>query len=228
MFGIANDGDDLDFRWAGSDGHSVPDERNGQALSQSGAARSTHRVRPGRNARRAGTRHARVPDGAGLPRSVAGTDVVRRGAATGSVHQARRRGDGGSGGADQGEVRSRIDSDRGRAVPHQDRSGARRPDPAGDGRPPARHHRPAHGGRNREAAGDGFRPHARHLRRRHEQDGSGSHLVHHQGSSRQERVHHQHGQAGRGPHQARCRRGHRRSRSRHRDQARAGDSGNRP
>ena len=83
----------------------------------------------------------------------------------------------------------RIDPDRGRAVPHQDRPGARRPDPAGDGRPPARHHRPAHGRRNRQAAGDGRRPHALHLRRRHEQDGPRSHLVHHQGSPRQERVH---------------------------------------
>ena len=32
---------------------------------------------------------------------------------------------------------------------------ARRPDPAGDGRPPARHHRPADGRRDRQAAGDG-------------------------------------------------------------------------
>ena len=37
-------------------------------------------------------------------------------------------------------------------------------DPPGDGRPPARHHRPAHGGRNREAAGNGGRSHALHLR----------------------------------------------------------------
>ena len=37
------------------------------------------------------------------------------------VHQAGRRGDGRSRGADQGEVGRRIDSDRGRAVPHQDR-----------------------------------------------------------------------------------------------------------
>ena len=66
------------------------------------------------------------------------------------------------------------------------------------------------------------RPHALHLRGRHEQDGTGSHFVHHQGSPRQERVHHQHGQAGRRAHQARCRRGHRGSRSRHRHQARAG------
>ena len=43
--------------------------------------------------------------------------------------------------------------------------GARRPDSPGDGRPSARHHRPADGGRNRQAAGDGFRPHALHLRR---------------------------------------------------------------
>ena len=93
-------------------------------------------------------------------------------------------------------------------------------DPAGDGRPPARHHRPAHGGRDREAAGDGGRPHALHLRRRHEQDGPGGDLVHHQGSSRQERIHHQHGPAGRRAHQARRRRGHRRSRARHRHQAR--------
>ncbi len=39
-----------------------------------------------------------------------------------------------------------------------------------------------------------------HLRRRYEQDGARSDLIHHQGSSRQERVHHQHGQAGRCPH----------------------------
>ena len=60
-----------------------------------------------------------LPDGADLPRSVAGVDVVRRGAATGSVHQARRRGHGRSRGADQGEVRSRVGADRGRTVPHQ-------------------------------------------------------------------------------------------------------------
>jgi hypothetical protein len=66
----------LDFRWAGSDGHSLSDERNGQALSQSGAARGTHRVRPGRNASCAGARHAGAAHGADLPRPFAGTDVV--------------------------------------------------------------------------------------------------------------------------------------------------------
>ena len=162
------------------------------------------------------------PDGPDLPRAFAGTDVVRRGAAAGSLHQAGRGGHGRSRGADQGEVGHGVHPDRVRTIPHQDRSGARRPDPPGDGRPSARHHRPAHGGRNREAAGDGCRPHALHLRRRHEQDGPGSHFVHHQGSPRQERVHHQHGQARRRAHQARCRRGHRGSRSRHRHQARAG------
>ena len=122
------------------------------------------------------------------------------------------------------KVKSRpgIDSDRGRAVPDQAAGGARRPDPAGDGRPPARHHRPADGGRDREAAGDGGRPHALHLRRRYEQDGAGSDLVHHQGSPRQERVHHQHGPAGRCAHQARCRRGDGRSRARYGHPARRG------
>ena len=42
--------------------------------------------------------------------------------------------------------------------PPEEREGA---DPAGHGRPSARHHRPAHGGRDREAAGDGRRPDAR-------------------------------------------------------------------
>ena len=65
------------------------------------------------------------------------------------------------------------------------------------------------------------RPDALHLRRRHEQDGPRSHLVHHQGSARQERVHHQHGPSRRRPHQARRRCGRRRSRARHGDQARA-------
>ncbi len=45
--------------------------------------------------------------GAGLQGSVPGTDVVRRGAAAGSLHQARRRGDRGGRGADQSEVGSR-------------------------------------------------------------------------------------------------------------------------
>ena len=39
----------------------------------------------------------------------------------GPVHPAGRGGDGGSGGADQGEVRSGVDSHRRRAVPDQDR-----------------------------------------------------------------------------------------------------------
>ena len=86
---------------------------------------------------------------------------LRRRAAAGSLHRAGRRGHRGSRRADQGEVRSGIDPHRRRAVPHQTARGARRPDPPGDGRPPARHHRPAHGGRDREAAGDGGRPHAR-------------------------------------------------------------------
>src|SRR5580692_3220000 len=95
---------DLDFRRAGSDGHPVPDERNGQAISQSGATRGTHRVRPGRNAGGAGARHAGVSHGAGLPRSVARTHVVRCSAAAGSLHQTRGCGDRGSRGADQSEI----------------------------------------------------------------------------------------------------------------------------
>ena len=39
-----------------------------------------------------------------------------------------------------------------RAVPNQGAAGPGSPDPAGDGRSPARHHRTAHGGRDREAA----------------------------------------------------------------------------
>ena len=81
---------------------------------------------------------------------------------------------------------------------------------------------------DREAAGDGGRPHARHLRRRHEQDGARGDLVHHQGSPRQERVHHQHGPAGCRAHQARRRCGRRRSRARHRDQARRWRCAKRP
>ena len=88
------------------------------------------------------------------------------------------------------------------------------------GRPPARDHRPAHGGRDRQAAGNGRRPHALHLRRRYEQDGAGSHLVHDQRSPRQKRLHHQHGPARYRPDQAGRRRRRRRSRARHRDQAR--------
>jgi len=76
-------------------------------------------------------------------------------------------------------VGSRERADGGGTVSDQVRSGARRVDPAGDGRASARNYRAAYGGRNREAAGDGFRPHARHLRRRHEQDGAGGDLVHH-------------------------------------------------
>src|SRR5260370_30866617 len=100
--GDVTDGRDLDFRRAGTDCPSVPDERNGQAISQSGAARGTHRVWPGRDARGAGTWDAGASHGAGLQGSVPGTDVVRRGAAAGSVHQARRRGHGGGGCAGQG------------------------------------------------------------------------------------------------------------------------------
>ena len=152
---------------------------------------------------------------------------LRRGAAAGSLHQAGRRGDGGSRGADQGAQRSGIDPDRGRAVSHQDAAAARRPDPPGDGRPSARHHRPADGGADCERAGDGRRSHARHLRGRHEQDGTRSGFVHHQGGARQERIHHQHGPAGHRPHQAR--RGDRdsRSRARHRDPARECTAGGR-
>ena len=145
---------------------------------------------------------------------------LRRGAEAGPLHPAGRGGHRGGRGADQGEERPGIDPDRRRAVPHQDARRARRPHPPGDGRPPARHHRPVDGGRDRQAAGDGGRAHARHLRRRHEQDGPRSDLLHHQGSPRQERVHHQHGPARRGAHQARRRRGRRRSRARHRHQAR--------
>ena len=54
----------------------------------------------------------------------------------------------------------RVDPDRGRAVPHQDARPAREPDPARDGRPPARHHRPAHRRADRQGAGDGRRPDA--------------------------------------------------------------------
>ena len=66
-----------------------------------------------------GPRHGDLPDGRDLPRPLAGTDVLRRGAAAGSLHAAGRGGDGGSGGADQGEERSGIHSHRRRAVPHQ-------------------------------------------------------------------------------------------------------------
>ena len=97
--------------------------------------------------------------------------------------------------------------------------GPRGADPAGDGRAPARHHRAAHGGRDREAAGDGGRPHALHLRRRHEQDGAGGDLVHHQGSARQERIHLQHGASRHRAYQARRRRRYSRGGARHRHPA---------
>ena len=48
-----------------------------------------------------------------------------------------------------------VDPDRRRAVPDQDAGPAREPDPAGDGRPPARHHRPADRRADRQGAGDG-------------------------------------------------------------------------
>ena len=48
-------------------------------------------------------------------------DVVRRRAAAGPLHEAGRRGHRRGCRADQGQVRSRIHSDRCRAVPHQDR-----------------------------------------------------------------------------------------------------------
>ena len=141
-----------------------------------------------------------------LPRAQPGTDELRCGAAAGSLHQAGRGCDGGSSGADQSAQRPGIDPYRSRTVsdqvPHE-REGA---DPAGDGGPPARHHRPVDRGADRQGAGDGGRAHARHLRGRHEQDGSGGNFVHHQGSSRQERIHLQHGPARRGAHQARRRR----------------------
>ena len=66
-------------------------------------------------------RHGDFSVGGKLALLVAGADVVRRGAAAGPVHQAGRGGDGGSGGADQGEVGSRVRTDGGRAVPDQDR-----------------------------------------------------------------------------------------------------------
>ena len=40
------------------------------------------------------------------------------------------------------------------------------------------------GGADRERTGNGGRPRARHLRRRHEQDGPRSDFLHHQGNSR--------------------------------------------
>ena len=55
----------------------------------------------------------------------------------------------------------RVDPDRGGAVPDQDARSAREPDPAGDGRAPARHHRPADRRADREGAGDGRRADAR-------------------------------------------------------------------
>ncbi|MGA3344205.1 MAG: SPFH domain-containing protein [Terracidiphilus sp.] len=48
----------------------------------------------------------------------------------------------------------------------------RRADTSGDGRPSARHYRSVDGGADRQGAGDGGRADARHLRRRHEQDGA--------------------------------------------------------
>ena len=89
------------------------------------------------------------------------------------------------------------------------------------------HHRSADGGADCQRAGDGRRSHARHLRRRHEQDGTRGGLVHHQGGARQERVHHQHGAAGHRPHQARrgdCDCG---SRARHGDPPRECNPGSR-
>ena len=114
----------------------------------------------------------------------------------------------------------RVDSDGVGAVPDQAARPAREPDPAGDGGPPARHHRAADRRADRQGAGDGRRSHAIDLRRRHEQDGSRGRVVHHQRSPRQERVHRQHGPARRGAHQARRRRRRRRGRPRHGNQAR--------
>jgi hypothetical protein len=150
----------------------------GQDVSQSWAQRGLDRIRARRHARRQGSRHGHLAHGGKLPRAEPGTDELRRGAATGPLHQAGRGGDGGSGGADQGAQRPGVDFDRGGAVSDQAAAAARGPDPAGDGRALARHYRPVDCRADCERAGDGGRADARHLRRRHEQDGAGSNLVH--------------------------------------------------
>jgi len=142
---------------------------NGQALSQSGAARGTHRVRLGRDAGGAGHGTLCCPwcricrD---LSLELMSFDVApqqdlytKQGVAV-TVE---------SRGADQGEVRSRVCADRGpNSFLTKSDQGARRLDPPGHGRPPARH--PSASLRWKEivkAAGRWFSDrHARNLRRK--------------------------------------------------------------
>ena len=92
-----------------------------------------------------------------------------------------RCGHGGSRRADQGEVRSDLDSDRVRAVPDQDagqREGLIRLVMEGHLRGIIGQLTVEQIVKEPEMVADD----ARHLRGRYEQDGPGSHLVHHQGS----------------------------------------------
>ena len=212
------------FVIAGADGPDDPvlNDDDREVVSQGRAERSVGRLRLPRHADRQGPRHGIFPmveTCRELSLELMSFDVApqqdlytKQGVAVTVEAVAQIKVKSGSG----------IDPDRRRAVSDQDAAAARRPHPPGDGRPPARHHRPAHGRRDRQAAGDGRRPHALHLRRRHEQDGPRGDLVHDQGSARQERVHHQHGPPGHRAHQARCRHRRGRSRARHRHQARRG------
>src|SRR5580704_14173112 len=89
------------------------DGPGGEDVSKSGAARSVDCVRLPRDEDYQGRRNDHFSDGGDVQGTVIGTDVVRRGAAAESLHESGRCGDGRSGGAVEGEVRSGFDSNRG-------------------------------------------------------------------------------------------------------------------
>ena len=111
-----------DRRWChgGADGaHRDFSHSPGHVVSEGGSARALVVMRLPRHPRGEGPRHGDHPDDRSVPPVVAGAHVVRRGAGAGPVHEAGRRRDRGSGGADQGEVGSDLDSDGVGAVPDQ-------------------------------------------------------------------------------------------------------------
>ncbi|CAA9573139.1 MAG: Inner membrane protein YqiK, partial [uncultured Thermomicrobiales bacterium] len=196
--------------------HDVP-----QGWSEPGA----DRLRLRRDEGHQGERQGRLADGPAGARALVGADELRRRTSARPLHKPGRRGERRGRCPNQGQVRSDQHSDRRRAVPEQ---GAGRPgtaDPSGDGGAPPRHRRPVDGRADRQGTGDGRRPDALQHCRGHEQDGAGGHLLHDQGSPRQERVHLEHGPTGCRPRPPQRRHRDRRGGTRHRDQAGAGDAG---
>ncbi len=103
-----------------------PDVDVRAVVSKGRSASGAGGLRNPRHAHHQRTRHGYFSDARNVPRAVAATDVVRRGSAAGAVHAAGRRSHGGSGCADQGEVRSGIDHHRRRTISHQERRRAAR------------------------------------------------------------------------------------------------------